>query len=64
MSKVVNQDTCIQCGTCLPECPNNAIAEVDGEYRINVSLCTECSENGGESKCQTACPTEAIEDAA
>ncbi len=61
MAKRINQDRCIQCGVCLEECPNNGISEVDGEYRIDSGLCTECFGFYKTSHCVDICPVEAIE---
>ena len=46
-------DDCIACGTCIDECPVEAISEGD-IYHINPDLCTECG------TCADACPSEAI----
>ena len=35
-------DDCVACGTCLDECPNEAIKEDDPIYEIDPELCTEC----------------------
>ncbi len=46
-------DECIACGTCIDECPVEAISE--GEiYKIDASLCTDCG------SCAEVCPTDAI----
>jgi NAD-dependent dihydropyrimidine dehydrogenase PreA subunit len=46
-------DACIACGSCLPECPVEAISEGD-IYVIDAELCTDCG------ACADVCPTEAI----
>jgi len=47
-------DKCTACGTCMPECPVNAISE--GEiYKINPETCTDCG------ACKNVCPFDAIE---
>jgi ferredoxin len=51
---------CINCGVCLPECPNKAITKGKGIYVINPELCTECEENGGDSACIEVCPVDDI----
>ncbi len=52
MAYVINDD-CIACGTCIDECPVEAISE--GEiYSIDASACTDCG------TCADVCPTEAI----
>lgn len=44
---------CVACGTCIGECPVEAISE--GEiYSINPDTCIECG------ACAGACPSEAI----
>ncbi|MBM4370259.1 MAG: 4Fe-4S binding protein [Deltaproteobacteria bacterium] len=47
-------DECIACGTCVDECPVNAIAEGDPIYTIDADTCTDCG------ACAEACPTSAI----
>lgn len=49
----VIDDTCIACGTCLDECPVEAISEGD-IYSIDADICTDCG------TCADACPTESI----
>jgi NAD-dependent dihydropyrimidine dehydrogenase PreA subunit len=46
-------DTCLACGSCLPECPVNAIEE-GNPYTIDESKCTDCG------ACAETCPAEAI----
>ena len=41
MAYVISDD-CIACGTCIDECPVEAISEGD-KYSINPDLCTELS---------------------
>ena len=52
MAYVISDD-CIACGTCIDECPVEAISEGD-KYSINPDLGTECG------TCADACPSEAI----
>lgn len=47
-------DDCTACGTCLDECPVEAIAEGD-IYTIDPDVCTDCG------ACADVCPVEAIE---
>ena len=49
MAYVISDD-CIACGTCIDECPVEAISEGD-KYSINPDLCTECG------TCADACPS-------
>lgn len=46
-------DECIACGTCIDECPVDAIAEGD-IYTIDAELCTDCG------SCAEVCPVECI----
>ena len=52
MAYVITDD-CIACGTCIDECPIEAISEGD-IYKIDSETCTDCG------SCSSACPTEAI----
>jgi NAD-dependent dihydropyrimidine dehydrogenase PreA subunit len=51
---IVITDDCIECGSCIDECPNEAISESDGKYVIDPELCSECQ------SCMDICPNEAI----
>ena len=52
MAYVIGDD-CIACGTCIGDCPVEAISEGE-KYSINPDLCTECG------TCASVCPQEAI----
>jgi ferredoxin len=52
MAYVISDD-CTACGTCIDECPVEAIAEGD-IYIIDPELCTDCG------ACADVCPVEAI----
>ena len=52
MAYVINED-CIACGTCIGDCPVEAIIEGD-IYSIDPAMCTDCG------TCADSCPTEAI----
>ncbi len=52
MAYVISED-CIACGTCIGECPVEAISEGD-IYKIDPEVCTECG------TCASVCPSEAI----
>ena len=52
MAHIITDD-CLACGSCLPECPVDAISEGD-IYVIDADLCTDCG------ACVDSCPTEAI----
>jgi ferredoxin len=49
----VISDECTACGSCLDECPVEAIEEGD-IYTIDPELCTDCG------ACADVCPVEAI----
>ena len=51
-------EECISCDACVPECPNEAIAEGDGIYVIDAELCTECVGFHDHYACQAVCPVE------
>jgi ferredoxin len=51
-------DACINCGACVPECPNEAISEGDSVYVIDPAICTECVGFNEKEACQTVCPVE------
>jgi len=44
---------CIECGTCISECPVNAISE-GSPYKIDAKTCTDCG------NCASVCPADAI----
>jgi ferredoxin len=48
-------DACLACGTCLPECPVEAISEGDPIYVIDAAKCTDCG------ACAESCPANAIQ---
>ena len=52
MAYVISDD-CIACGTCISECPSDAISEGD-IYKIDADKCVDCG------TCADACPTGAI----
>ncbi|OLS12397.1 MAG: nitroreductase [Promethearchaeota archaeon CR_4] len=58
MSFIINQELCIQCGQCEPDCPALAISheETTKKYEINQKRCIMCSH------CACICPMAAVED--
>ena len=52
MAYKISED-CIACGTCIAECPVEAISEGD-IYVIDPNICTDCG------TCAEVCPVEAI----
>lgn len=47
-------DTCVACGTCIEECPVEAISE-GSIYQIAADTCIDCG------ACAGVCPTDSIE---
>ena len=46
MPAVVNRDECVSCGTCVEECPEEAISLDDEEIAVvNKEKCTSCGNN-------------------
>ena len=60
MAYMITED-CILCDACVPECPNEAIAEGEDIYIIDALKCTECVGFFHEPQCAMVCPTEACE---
>ncbi len=60
MAYLIN-DQCTACSVCVPLCPNGAIEEAYGRFRINSYYCTECVGYAGSPQCAENCPVEAIE---
>lgn len=72
-SVVINDDTCIGCGTCAASCPYDNIrlvqvANLNGEPLVDdehkpimkATKCDFCSTNPGGPACQRACPHDAL----
>jgi ferredoxin len=72
MATVITEE-CINCGACLPRCPNNAIyeggqaSELNGEtrpplaediYYIAPDKCTECVGFFDHEECAAVCPVD------
>ncbi len=53
MARVIS-DECVSCGTCIDECPVEAISQGDTQYVIDADTCVDCG------ACEDACPTGAI----
>ncbi|MCP4217597.1 MAG: 4Fe-4S dicluster domain-containing protein [bacterium] len=47
-------EECINCGSCVPECPVEAISAGDEYHVIDADTCTDCG------ACVDSCPVEAI----
>ena len=56
MPAIVNADECSGCGSCVDECPSEAITldEEKGCAIVNQDECVECG------ACEEACPSQAI----
>jgi len=52
--------SCITCGACEWECPDEAISPGSVRPMVNSSRCTECFGSFGESQCMVVCPVKAI----
>ena len=50
----VISDSCVSCGSCIGECPAEAIFEGDTQYEINADACLDCG------TCVDVCPMGAI----
>ncbi len=53
MPRKVNQDECVGCGTCVGECPVEAIS-LEDKASVNADMCIDCG------ACEAACPVSAI----
>ena len=51
-------ENCISCGTCEPECPNQAITQGEDIFVIDPALCTECVGFHDEEACAAVCPVD------
>ncbi len=47
-------DECVSCGSCVGDCPVEAISEKPDHYQIDPAKCIDCG------ACVASCPTEAI----
>ncbi len=50
MSHTINEE-CINCGACIPECPQGAISEGSDKYIVDSEKCDDCG------SCVEVCPT-------
>ncbi len=55
MAHVIS-DLCIMCGSCVDQCPVEAISEGDTQYVIDPDLCIDCG------ACTEVCPVGAIDE--
>jgi ferredoxin len=54
----INDAECTACGACEAQCPNVAIVEKNGAYRVNSKKCTECIGHFDSPQCVEACPVD------
>ncbi len=57
MATMITEE-CINCGVCLPECPNEAITEGSEIFQIDPVLCTECVGFHDVEQCAAVCPVD------
>ena len=57
MATMITED-CINCGVCLPECPNDAISEGVELFQIDPHLCSECVGFHDQEQCAAVCPVD------
>ncbi len=53
-------DSCLSCGACESECPNQAISQTETQYVIDAAKCDECRAKGTGPSCVPVCPGDAI----
>ena len=53
MAYVIN-DSCINCGVCVNECPVSCISAGDAKHVIDPNACIDCG------ACVSSCPVDAI----
>lgn len=51
-------EECINCGLCVPECPNDAIHMGAEIYEIDAARCTECVGFHDAEQCAAVCPVD------
>lgn len=57
MAYKIDAGTCVNCGTCEPDCPVGAISENGGHREIDATKCISCG------TCASECPATAISEA-
>lgn len=58
MALKIIASTCTGCSACEPECPNVAISEKGGTFRIDPKKCTECDGQFDSPQCVAVCPVD------
>lgn len=54
MAVKIDVEKCVGCGTCVEECPSDALSLEDEIAIVDDDLCTECG------LCVEVCPSEAL----
>ncbi len=54
MAYKINEDQCVNCGSCEPDCPVGAISEQNDKRAIDADKCISCG------TCASSCPADAI----
>jgi ferredoxin len=57
---VIITDSCVACGACIWECPEQAIIPGMTHPSVDGDACTECLGWYGESQCMVVCPASAL----
>lgn len=60
MAMKISSGSCVFCGACEMECPNQAIAQGEDAFEVDSALCTECVGHFSEPQCRLVCPADAI----
>lgn len=58
MPYMIVAESCSACSACQFECPNKAIVEKSGTFRIKPEKCTECVGFFDEPQCVSVCPVD------
>jgi len=53
-------DDCTACGTCIDECPVEAISEGEEYFEIDPDKCVECEGYHDDPACIAVCPVDCI----
>ena len=60
MALFIDKNKCARCGSCEPECPQQAIFQTEDAFVINPKLCNECVGKNAEPLCAQVCSSDAI----